>query len=163
MLESTVNKYADDIKLGGMADKVDGCAAIQQDLDRLENCAGRNLMRFNRSKCRVLRLGRNNHKYQYRLGYDLLERSSAEKDLDVLVDNGLAMSQQCACVASWGALKRVASRLREVILPLCSVLVRPYLEYCVQFWAPSSKRQGSPRRSPAENHKVNKGPGASPI
>jgi len=43
MLESTVNKYADDIKLGGMADKVDGCAAIQQDLDRLETGAKRNL------------------------------------------------------------------------------------------------------------------------
>ena len=51
----------------------------------------------------------------------------------------MAMSQQCACVASRGALTRVASRLREVILPLCSVLVRPYLEYCVQLWAPQFK------------------------
>ncbi|GAB0190169.1 mitochondrial enolase superfamily member 1 [Grus japonensis] len=101
-------------------------------------------MKFNKGKCRVLHLGKNTTGYQYRLGVDLLGNSTVEKNLGVLVDNKLSMSQQCALVAKKanGTLecikKSVASRSREVILPL--LLCPDEATYCVQFRALQFKK-----------------------
>jgi len=139
-LECNLSKFADNTKPGGVVD------TLQRELDRLESWAERNLMKFNKGKCRILHLGRKNPMHQYRLGTDLLECSSVERDLGVLLDDRLTMSQQCVLLAKkanrlLGCIKKImASRSREVLLLLYSALVRPHLEYCVQFWAPHFKK-----------------------
>ncbi|GAB0180867.1 hypothetical protein GRJ2_000552000 [Grus japonensis] len=103
-IECTLSKFANDTKLCGVVDTLEGRDAIQRDLDRLERWACANLTKFNKAKCKVLH-----------------------------------MAQKANCVL--GCIKSsVTSRSREGILPLYSALVRPHLEYCIQFWGPQYKK-----------------------
>jgi len=103
-------------------------------------------MKINKEKCRVLCLGTNNLMHRCMLGLTQLESSLIENALEVLVDTKVNMSQKCALPAKkansiLGCIRQsTASRTREGILPLYSALMRPHLEYCVQFWAPLYKR-----------------------
>jgi len=112
----------------------------------LERWGCASLVKSDRAKCKVLHMGRGNPKHKYRLGRECIESSPEEQDFGALLDEKLSVTQQCALAAQktndvLGCIKStVASRAREVILPLYYTLVRPHLESCIQLWSPQLRK-----------------------
>lgn len=92
--ENIFSKMQTTQKSGGMGNRPEGCAAIQRALNRVEKWADRNLVEFNKEKCKILHLGRNNPRNHDMLGENQLKSNIVEKGLEVLVDIKLNVSQR---------------------------------------------------------------------
>ncbi|GAB0183243.1 triadin [Grus japonensis] len=110
-IECTLSKFANDTKLCGVVNMLEGRDAIQRDLDRLERWACANFMKLTRPSARSC----------------------------TCLDATPSTTQKANRVL--GCIKRsVTSRSRDVILPLYSALLRPHLEYCVKLWDPQNMK-----------------------
>ncbi|KAJ7408809.1 rna-directed dna polymerase from mobile element jockey-like [Willisornis vidua] len=106
-IESTLSKFTDGTKLCAIS-TLEGRDGIQRGLKGLERWVCVNRMKFNMAKWTVLHLGRGNPRHTYRLGREVIESSSAEEDLRVMVGKKLSMTQPCAisaqkAKAAWAA------------------------------------------------------------
>ena len=129
-IECTISKLAGYIKLGGSVNLPGSRKALQRDLDRPDCWAESNGMKFNKTKCWVLHFAATTPGLEQSGWKTVWEK----KDLGVLVDSQLNMSQQCAQLAKEanGVLacirNSVVTRSREAIIPLYSALVRAHLK-----------------------------------
>lgn len=110
-------------------------------LDKLKECADRNLVKVNSDKCNVLHLGR--MRSCSGASWDLTRGSSfAEKSLSILADG--AERKPAVCPGSKegqqhpGLCEEVQSWEKKLIIS--SALTGLHLEYHVQFWIPEKKR-----------------------
>ena len=69
-IECMHSKFANDTKLCGVVNTLEGRDVIQRDLDRLDKWAHENFINFNKAKGKVLHMGQGNPKHKNGLGDD---------------------------------------------------------------------------------------------
>uniref|UniRef100_A0A8C5WHD7 Reverse transcriptase domain-containing protein n=1 Tax=Leptobrachium leishanense TaxID=445787 RepID=A0A8C5WHD7_9ANUR len=141
--------FADDTKICNRVDVPGGISQMTNDLGKLKKWWELWQLSFNVDKCKIMHLGRKNPRAEYRIFDTVLTSTSEERDLGVIISEDLRVSSPCNRAAGnasrmlgnagrmLGCVGRgISSRKREVLMPLYRALVRPHLEYCVQYWRP---------------------------
>lgn len=139
VIQGTAKLFADDTKVFDKASRKD---VLQKDLDTLYKWSSKWLLKFNESKCKVMHVGRNNPRNDYKIGNVVLEKVSEERDLGVYLSDDLKPSVQCVEAAkkassALGIIKRTFSSFEiSSFALLYKTYVRCHMEYCVQAWSP---------------------------
>lgn len=137
--------FADDTKVYSEICEERDSQKLQSDLNSLMDWSDKWLLRFNASKCKVLHIGANNPKHEYRMGDVVIETSECEKDLGVYVDSNLNFRGHVEQkVDTADKILRMIKRAYvyldgDSVKKLFIALVRPHLEYCHAAWYPIYK------------------------
>ena len=129
---SKLLKFADDAKLYGTVSCSEDFSRLQSDLDRLSEWSGEWQMLFNVEKCKVMHIGKNNIKGEYTIADSILKVVHNEKDLGVIVQEDLKVSEHCSeivktCNRILGMISSTfTSRSKIIILKLYKSHVRPH-------------------------------------
>ena len=133
---SNVLKFANDTKVFRKV-KYDGDKQyLQNDLDKLVKWSDKWQVLFNFGKCKCLHTGHGNLDVYYKMGDTVLGTTLQEKDLGVIINADMKVSEQCGIAASkgnqilWLIRRNITPKEKELIILLYNVIVRPRLEYC---------------------------------
>ena len=141
-IKSFVELFADDVKLlvGPLMNDI-----VQADLDSLSEWENIWKLKFNLEKCKVLHIGCNNTKYDYKLNSQGLKKITEKCDLRVVFNDSFNFTNQILSAVSkanqkigW-TMRNILSRSGYVITRVYKTLIRPHLEYCTQAWAPVAR------------------------
>jgi hypothetical protein len=143
---SKISKFADDTKLCHRALTVGDQLRLQNDLNKLVEWADKWQMNFNVDKCTVVHLGCHNREYNYTMGGNQLAEVEQQRDLGIIINKDLKWDKQVetSYKKAMKALGLIARNFhyksKDIMLPLYTSLVRPHLEFAVQFWSPHLRR-----------------------
>ena len=146
-LNSNCKIFADDTKIYGPSQNYN---ILQDDLIRLLEWSDKWQLHFNKSKCSVLHMGKNNPDSTYFTDPDMkcsLKTTDLEKDVGVTFSNNLKFDHHINNAISKanqmvGLIRRSFKFLdRSMFLQLFKAIVRPHLEYANVVWHPVFQRQ----------------------
>ena len=141
-VESSLLVYADDTKIFRPIKDGADADSLQHDLDTLTDWSSRWQLPFNYAKCKIMHLGSSNPEHDYHMMGVVLEKTAAERDLGVQIENNLQFHSQTSSVVArgfrtLGVIKGAFLNLDDFILPLLyKTMVRPILEYSNSVWGP---------------------------
>ena len=141
-VSNTAKIFADDTKAYSTIDSKDECHILQKDLASWSRTW---LLRFNASKCVVLRI-RQSIQYTYTLNGIVLEAVASQKDLGVIISDDLTPGTHIShitkkCNQRIGLKKRCFTNLSaDKVKILYESLIRPVLEYESPVWSPWYKK-----------------------
>ncbi len=159
-LTCKISKFPDDTKITGRVTTTIEKALLQSDLDRLVNWSKKWQMTYNIDKCKVLHTGSNNNCTNYTMKSTEITKVKREKDLRVIIRNDLKPGKHSTEVVKStnkliGFIGRTFEfKLEKVVLTLFNALVRPHLEYCVQFWSSFYRKDRQTGGSPTTSYQT---------
>lgn len=141
IVQSTAKMFADDTKVYNKIRVFNDCEIMQSDLNNLSVWLRKWLLRFNESKCVVVKM-RLSIQYMYTLNGHVLEQVSSQKDLGVLVSDDMKSHAHVANIVKSanrkiGMIRRCfTSMTKDKVLILYKSIIRPTLEYASTVWNP---------------------------
>ena len=141
-IKSRISKFADDTKISMPTFNLENCNLLQNDINSLCEWAEKWQMSFNADKCNVIHFGSNNTNYPYKMFDQLLNKSSSEKDLGIVINDRLKSDSRIDIIVKRAnKLLGLICRSFEyksvnITMTLFNSIVRPHLEYGSQFWNP---------------------------